>query len=186
MSKHEEQRSTDADVSPTVFIHGGNEEGDHAADSIRAVTIDRSRDDLYRFWRDPENLAGFMENIKSIRRLDDTRSHWVVAGPAGKDVEFDSVITEDVPGQRIAWTSEHADVANSGWVEFRDAPPGRGSEVRAFISYDPPAGAVGKVIAKVLQREPRVQARRELRRFKQLMETGEVTTSKARDAAPRA
>lgn len=178
--------STDADVVPTAFLHE-DDGGEHSASSVRAVTIDRPREELYAFWRDFRNLAQFMENVERIDVLDERRSHWVVSAPMGKTVEWDSEVTEDIPGRRIAWTSTgDADIANSGWIEFTDAPPGRGSEVRAFISYDPPGGTVGKVIAKVLQREPRVQARRELRRFKQLMETGEVTTSKAPDAAPRA
>ena len=110
-----------------------------------------------------------------------------LAGPGDKDVELTSEITEDVPGERIAWTSsEGSDVDHEGWVAFRDNAFGRGTEVRVFISYEPPAGIVGKVVAKVMQREPRIQARRELRRFKQLMETGEISTSKAPDAAPRA
>ncbi|MDP9414460.1 MAG: cyclase, partial [Pseudomonadota bacterium] len=74
-------------------------------------------------------------------------------------------------------SEEGADVRNSGRIDFLDAGPGRGTMVRATISYDPPAGAIGRAVAKVLQREPNVQARRDLRRFKQLMETGEITTS---------
>ena len=98
-----------------------------------------------------------------------------------------SEITDDRPGESIAWRStEDSDVDHEGWIAFRDNAFGRGTEVRVLISYDPPAGAVGKLVAKVMQREPRVQARRELRRFKQLMETGEISTSKAPDAAPRA
>jgi len=98
-----------------------------------------------------------------------------------------SEVTEDRPGEYIAWRStEGSDVDHEGWVEFRDNAFDRGTEVRVFVSYDPPAGALGKVVAKVMQREPRIQARRELRRFKQLMETGEIPTSKAPDAAPRA
>ena len=117
--------------------------------------------------------------------LDDARSQWTIVGPAGADIDLVSEITEDIPGERIAWrSSEGSDVDHEGWVEFKDNAFGRGTEVRIFISYDPPAGAVGKVVAKVLQREPRIQARRELRRFKQLMETGEISTSKAPEAAP--
>ena len=128
-----------------------------------------------------------MENVKSVELLEAGRSKWIIAGPAGKDVELVSVITEDVPGEKIAWTSsEGSDIDHEGWIAFKDNAFGRGTEVRIFISYEPPAGAIGKVVAKVLQREPRVQARRELRRFKQLMETGEISTSKAPDAAPRA
>lgn len=144
----------------------------------RTVTINKPRQQLYEFWRDFENLPQFMDNILSVERLDDRRSRWTIKAPAGTKVEFVSRITEDVPGSRIAWESEEdADVRNSGQVEFVDAAPGRGTLVRATISYDPPGGAVGRLVAKVLQREPNVQARRDLRRFKQLMETGEVTSS---------
>lgn len=187
MSRHDEPKSTDADVYPTAFIGEMKDAGPNDANSVRAVSIGVPRQELYAFWRDVTNLPRFMENVKSVEFLESGRSRWVVAGPADKDVEFISQITEDVPGEKIAWRAEEgADIDHEGWIEFRDAPPGRGTEVRVFISYDPPLGTVGKVVAKVMQREPRVQARRELRRFKQLMETGEVSTSKAPDAAPRA
>jgi uncharacterized membrane protein len=144
----------------------------------RAVTIDRQPEELYAYWRNFSNLAVLMENIERIDEIDATRSHWVVKGPAGKDVEWDSLVTEDVPNRRIAWhAADGADVQNSGWVEFRPAPGDRGTEVHALISYDAPGGAFGRTIAKILQREPNTQMRRELRRFKQLMETGEITTS---------
>jgi uncharacterized membrane protein len=144
----------------------------------RTVTINKPRRQLYDFYRAFENLPQFMDNLESVTRLDERRSRWNVKGPAGTSIEFVSRVTEDIPGSLIAWESEEgADVRNSGRVEFIDAPPGRGTYVRAIISYDPPGGAVGKAIAKVLQREPNVQARRDLRRFKQLMETGEVTSS---------
>ena len=159
----------------------------HGALSIRTVTINRLSSELYDFWRDFSNLPRFMENIERVDVIDDRRSHWVVAAPAGQSVEWDSVITEDVPGSVIAWRSaEDADVANSGRIEFQDASPGRGTQVTATISYDPPAGKVGKLIAKLFQKEPAIQSRRELRRFKQLMETGEISTSKPPVAAPRA
>lgn len=179
--------STDADVASPAFTDKDNVEGDYGASSIRAVMINRPRQELYAYWRDFSNLPTFMENVKSVEMLEPGRSQWAIAGPAGIDIDLVSEITEDTPGERIAWTSsEGSDVDHEGWIEFKDNAFGRGTEVRLFISYDPPAGAIGKVVAKVLQREPRVQARRELRRFKQLMETGEVSTSKAPDAAPRA
>jgi len=127
-----------------------------------------------------------MENLKSVTVLDQRRSHWVVAAPAGQEVEWDSVITEDQPGRLIAWESaEGADIRNSGRIEFRDGAPGRGTEVSVTMAYDPPAGAIGKLFAKIFQ-EPKIQARRELRRFKQLMETGEISTAKPPHAASRA
>jgi len=143
----------------------------------RTVTINRPRAELFAYWRDFANLASFMDNVERVDVLDAKRSHWVVKAPAGKTVEWDSVITEERDGEFIAWASEEgADVSNSGRIDFRDAGA-RGTVVTATILYDPPAGVIGKVIAKMFQREPAIQARRDLRRFKQLMETGEIATS---------
>jgi uncharacterized membrane protein len=147
----------------------------------RSVTINRSRHELYDFWRDFRNLPLFMENIESVVMIDPLRSHWKVKGPADSTVEWDSLITEDVPGEIIAWTSaEGASVPNSGRIEFRDSPNGRGTVVTATVTYDPPATKLGTFIAKLFGREPKVQARRDLRRFKQLMETGEIPTADVR------
>jgi uncharacterized membrane protein len=144
----------------------------------RTVTINRSRHELYAFWRDVENLPQVMENIESVVATDERRSHWVVRAPAGKTVEWDSVIVEDIPDELISWKSEAgADIKHSGQIEFRPAPGNRGTLVTATIVYDPPAGAIGKLVARLFQREPKVQSRRDLRRFKQFMETGEIATS---------
>jgi uncharacterized membrane protein len=144
----------------------------------RTVTINRPRDEIYAFWRNFSNLAQVMESVERIEVLDDRRSHWMVKAPAGKTVEWDAVVTDDEPGRLIAWQSvEGADVKSSGRIEFLDAAPGRGTMVRATFSYDPPAGWLGEWIAKLFQREPNVQARRDLRRLKQFLETGEVTSS---------
>jgi len=152
----------------------------------RTVLINRPRAELYAFWRDFRNLPSFMQNIHSVEARGPERWHWVVAAPAGKTVEWDSMITEDHADRVIAWTSlDGASVRNSGRVEFRDSTAGRGTEVSVTIAYDPPGGAVGQLIAKLFQREPKIQARQDLRRFKQLMETGEVSTARPPDAAPR-
>lgn len=143
----------------------------------RAVTINKPASELYAYFRDFSKLASFMENVERVDVLDDKRSHWVVKAPAGKTVEWDARITEERDGELIAWASEDgADVPNAGRIEFRDAGA-RGTVVTATIAYDPPAGTIGKLVAKLFQREPAIQARRDLRRFKQLMETGEVATS---------
>ena len=143
----------------------------------RSVTINRPAANLYAYWRDFSNLATFMDNIVEIKVLDDTRSHWVVKAPGGKTVEWDAIVTDDQQGRSIAWTSaDGADIPNSGRVEFHEAGA-RGTVVTATILYDPPAGVIGQVIAKMFQREPGIQARRDLRRFKQLMETGEIATA---------
>ena len=142
----------------------------------RSVTINRPSHELYAYWRDFGNLATFMENIERIDVLDSERSHWVVKAPGGNTVEWDARITDDEDGRAIAWTSENADVANSGRVEFKAAGV-RGTVVTATLLYDPPAGFIGKIVAKLFQREPNVQARQDLRRFKQLMETGEIAVA---------
>lgn len=157
-----------------------------AALAARTVTINRPRAELYAFWRDFWNLALFMENIESVTPGDDRRSHWVVKAPAGKTVEWDSVLVEEVENELLAWeTVEGSGLRNAGRIEFRDGPPGRGTEVTATIVYEPPGGELGKLVAKLFQKEPKIQARRELRRFKQLMETGEISTAKTPDAAPQ-
>lgn len=151
--------------------------------SARAVTINKPVDEVFAYFRDFANLPTFMDNVERIRVLDDQRSAWEVKGPAGT-YEWIARITEEVPNRLIAWTSEPgADVANSGRVEFRDAGT-RGTVVTATILYTPPGGVVGKVIAKLFQREPAIQSRRDLRRLKQLMETGEIATG-ARNAAEK-
>ena len=152
----------------------------------RTVSINRGRTELYAFWRDFKNLPVFMDNIRSVEVIDERTSHWVVEGPAGKAVEWDSVITADVPGELIEWQSaEGASVRNSGKVEFLDSTNQRGTIVRVTLAYDPPGGTVGKLVAKLFAREPNIQARRDLRRFKQLMETGEVSNATPPAAAPR-
>ncbi len=172
MSEHDVMEARD-DAPPTA---SKTIEPDRAL-SREAVTINRPAQDLFAFWRDPANLVAFMDNIVSIEPIDANRSNWTVRAPMGREVGFESVVTNEVPGREISWQSaEGADVDNSGKIEFEDADQ-RGTVVRATIAYDPPGGMVGQMLAKLFGREPRVQARRDLHRFKQLMETGEVATS---------
>ena len=154
--------------------------------AVRAVTIGRPRDEVFAFFRDFTNLARFMENIERIDVLDNGRSHWVVKAPAGRSVEWDSVLTKEEPGRLLMWqTAPDAEVENHGRVVFTDAPGGRGTEIHATIVYEPPAGALGKLIATLFQMEPGQQAKRDLRRLKMLLETGEIATTEYPDAAPR-
>jgi len=171
---------------PAVASAGIAADPDENTLVAKTVTINRDRRALYAFWRDFRNLPLFMENIESVTVTDDQRSHWKVKAPAGTDVEWDSVIVEDIPGEVIEWRSvDDASIKNSGRIEFRDSGNGRGTWVSAVIAYDPPAGKLGKAIATLFGREPKLQARRDLRRFKQLMETGELATSQPPAAAPR-
>ncbi|WP_428333822.1 SRPBCC family protein [Novosphingobium sp.] len=143
----------------------------------KSVTINRPRSELYAFWRDFSRLPDVMDNVERIEMVSATRSHWVVRAPGGRSVEWDADVTEDRDGELIAWASvEGADIRNSGRIEFRDAGA-RGTIVTATIAYDPPGGVIGQIIAKLFQREPAIQTRRDLRRFKQLMETGEIATN---------
>lgn len=141
------------------------------------VTIARPAADLYSFWRDQANLAQVMENVITIEPVDGHSTRWTVKGPAGATVSWTAVITEDEPGHHLTWHSTpDSEVANSGRIEFRDAGA-RGTVVRATIAYLAPGGTPGKLVAKLFQREPRIQTRRDLHRFKQLMETGEIATA---------
>jgi uncharacterized membrane protein len=147
---------------------------------MRAITIDRGPEEVYAFWRDFENLPRFMEHLESVQVTTDRRSHWKVKAPAGRSVEWDAEMTEDVSGERIAWRSlPGADVPNRGVVRFLRAPADGGTEVHVDLRYEPPAGRAGAAIAKLFGEEPELQLATDLRRFKQVLETGEVVRSDA-------
>ncbi len=147
----------------------------------RTVTIARPRHDLYAFWRDFANLPQFMEHLESVRVDSPTRSHWKAKAPAGSSVEWEAEIVNDVPDEIIAWKSVgDADVANAGAVNFSDAPGDRGTIVKVTLDYEPPGGKVGALVARLFGEDPDRQVREDLRKFKQLMETGAITTSARR------
>lgn len=156
---------------------------DSAIRAEKTVTINRSADELYRFWRDLENLPSFMQHLKSVTVQDERHSHWVANAPLGQDVEWDAEIVSDEPGRLIAWASaEDALVPNSGFVRFQLASGDRGTEVKVVIEYEPPGGALTAAIAKLFGEEPEQQIGDELSRFKQLMETGEIATVEGQPA----
>lgn len=147
----------------------------------RSVTINKPRAELYAFWRDFANLPTFMENIEKVEPTEGGRAKWTIAAPGGASVEIETEITDDRIGEAIGWRSvEGSDIAAEGRVSFADAPADRGTIVEAEVRYRPPGGEVGRLIAALFQREPAIQARRELKRFKMLMETGEIATSRNR------
>lgn len=144
----------------------------------KTVTVNRSAADLYRVWRDFENLPTFMKHLKSVQMLDETRSHWVATAPLGGSVEWDAELVTDQENHLIAWASiEGAEIDNSGFVRFQPAPQERGTEVKVVLEYSIPAGKVGAAIVKLFGEEPEQQIGDELRRFKMLMETGEIATT---------
>ncbi len=144
----------------------------------KSVTINQPAAELYSFWRNFENLPRFMKHIKSVTSLNDTRSHWVASAPLGTNVEWDADLVRDEPNQLIAWASvEGADIENSGFVRFQPATGNRGTVVKVVLEYNIPGGAVTAAIAKLFGEEPEQQIGDELRRFKMLMETGEIATT---------
>jgi uncharacterized membrane protein len=143
-----------------------------------SVTINRPIEELYRFWRNLENLPHFMQHLESVHRVTDTLSHWRAKAPAGKTVEWNAEIINDVPNQVIGWRSvEGSDVVSAGSVHFDNGGPGRGTRVRVRLQYSPPGGKLGAVVAKLLGSDPATQIREDLRRFKQIVESGEVPTT---------
>jgi len=143
-----------------------------------AATINRSADELYRFWRNFENLPRFMRHLVSVEQLDERRSHWVAQAPGGRTVEWDAEIINEIPNELIGWrTLDHADVISAGSVRFASAGAERGTEVHVRLQYEPPGGKVGAVVAWMLGQDPNHTIQEDLRRFKQLLETGEVPTT---------
>lgn len=146
----------------------------------QAVTIKRPRSEVYGFWHNFENLPRFMAHLESVEVIDERRSHWKAKAPAGSAVEWDAEIVEDRPNELIVWRSlPDAGVPNSGSVQFRDAPGNRGTEVLVELRYQPPGGKLSALIAKLFGEEPGQQVKGDLRRFKQVMEVGEIVHSDA-------
>jgi uncharacterized membrane protein len=145
---------------------------------VRAqITVRAARDEVYAFWHDFQNLPRFMTYIEDVQQSDG-RSHWKARAPMGKTVEWDAETTRDVPGEMIAWRSLHGvPVRTSGTVRFVDAPGDRGTEIHLEMEYDLPGGAVLATLAKMVGGDPKAMAKDDLRRLKQVMETGEVVRS---------
>jgi uncharacterized membrane protein len=140
----------------------------------RTITINRPRMEVYNYWRELKNLPNFMEHLVSVRGNEDGITHWVAKAPVGT-VEWTAELVLDRPGEVISWRSvAHADVTNAGEVQFRDADGSKGTEVEVHLSYDPPAGKLGTIVAKLFGEEPDQQIRDDLERFKQIMEGGQA------------
>src|SRR5262249_35069096 len=120
-----------------------------------AVTINRSTEELYRYWRNFENLPRFMKHLVSVRELDSRRSHWVANAPAGRTVEWQGEIINEIPNELIGWrTLDNSDVISAGSVRFIPVGPDRGTRVHVRLQYSPPGGKFGAAIAWMLGEEP--------------------------------
>jgi uncharacterized membrane protein len=156
---------------------------DDSIEVTKAMLINRPAEEIYRFWRDFKNLPRVMQHLESVEIIDNKRSRWIAKGPAGKRIEWEAETTEDQPNESIAWRStEGATVENSGSVWFEPASGGRGTLVRVELNYRPPAGRLGATIAKLFGEEPELQLDDDLRRLKQLLETGEIITTEGQPA----
>lgn len=145
---------------------------------VTVMTIAKPADTLYAFWRDFANLPRVMPNLHRVRMLDATRAEWVAKAPFGASVAWQTTITEDEPGRRIAWRSlPDAEVASQGEIDFLPASGGRGTDVRLRLAYQPPGGRLVLGLARLFGEAPEQRGREDLRRFKQLMEAGEIISN---------
>ncbi len=143
-----------------------------------AITINRPVDEVYAYWHNFEQLPTFMYHLESVTNTGAGHSHWKARAPMGRTVEWDAEIVKDDANQVIAWHSlPGADVDNTGSVRFQPAPADQGTEVIVEIDYSLPGGALGALAAKMFGEDPEQQIKDDLRRFKQIMETGEVLRS---------
>jgi uncharacterized membrane protein len=150
----------------------------------KSVTINASPEQIYTFWRNFENLPRFMHNLEAVEVHDGKRSRWVAKGPAGRKVDWEAEIINEIPNELIGWRSiEGSEVDNAGSVHFTPATGGRGTEVKVVLRYDPPAGKFGARVSKILGEDPAVNVQEDLRRLKMLIETGELATIEGQAAA---
>lgn len=152
----------------------------------KSITVNLPADVVYNFWHNFENLPRFMSHLESVNVMGMRRSHWKAKAPVGRTVEWDAEVTEDVPNTLIAWRSlEGADIPNTGIVEFKPAPGGRGTEIHVELYYESPAGKIGVTLAKMFGEEPQIQVADDLRAFKQVMETGAIVRTDGTEMGKR-
>lgn len=153
----------------------------------RRITVNRPADALYRFWRDFSNAPRFMERVEAVQVSGERRTHWRARGPAGVSLEWDAEVTEERPHELIGWRSlAGAPIQHSGVVRFEPAPAGRGTVVTVEMEYAPPGGRLTATAARLIGYAPEQQLQEDLRRFKQLMETGVVVMAQPSAGSQRA
>jgi uncharacterized membrane protein len=152
-----------------------------------SIATGKMPDECYRFWRNVANLPRFIDGLQSVQTLDERRFHWVAKGSSDETpLEWDCEITEDRPGAALAWrTVNGAEVPNAGSVIFEPLPHGRGTIVRLSIHYSPVDGELTAALAKLLRQDPQSRVHEDLRRFKQLLESGEIATTHGQSTGRR-
>ncbi len=152
----------------------------------KSMDVNRSPEACYRFWRDVENFPRFMPHVEQVESLDGTHSRWRVRGPLKQTVQWDAELTSDIPGQQLGWRAmSGAELAHTGLVRFSPAPGQRGTRIEVEFSFHPPLGKAGVMLARMTGDEPPQQISEDLRRFKQLIETGEIPTTIGQPAGRR-
>jgi uncharacterized membrane protein len=154
--------------------------------SHSSVLLNCSREEAYKFWRDFENLPRFMRHIHSVSKVSNNQYRWTALTPLGGRVSWDAEIVAEHPNELISWRSlPSSEIQVDGSVEFRNAPANRGTIIEAVVIYKPPAGPVGRSVAKLFGKYPGFIMRQDLRRFKALVETGEIPTIEGQSHGPR-
>ena len=144
----------------------------------KSIIVDRTPEELYRYWRNLENLPNFVEILESVEVLDQKRSRWTILAPAGVRMTWNAEITVDRENEMIGWVAAAgSSVETAGYVRFERAPGGRGTVVRVALEYNPPGGKIGAAVSSLLGKRPGGHIEEALRRFKQLMETGDIATA---------
>ena len=169
-----------------VLVGGArrDEQGERTVEAH--VAIDKQPDEVYAYWRDLSNLPTFMRNLIRVTTSDDGRSHWVAQGPLGRKAEWTAEITEDQPGQLLAWRSlDGSGVPTGGAVRFAAMAGGRGTYLHVSFAYSPPAGALGEILARLTGRRPQAQVQTDLGRFRAALEAGEAPTTTGQPAGQR-
>lgn len=152
----------------------------------KSILINKSPAEVYRFWRNLENLPKFMKNLESVKEIDNKHSHWVAKGPAGASMEWKAEIINEKENELIGWRSlSGSQVANAGSVQFKPGPGEEGCIVQIELQYEPPGGSVGAMFAKLVGQNPESQIEEDLRRMKQLLETGEIVETEGQPSGRR-
>jgi uncharacterized membrane protein len=153
----------------------------HGIKVSELVTINRTPEELYGFWRRLENLPRIMRHLESVHVIDEGRSRWRIRGPAGAAIEWDAEIVRDFPGRLITWQSlPYTSVIHAGSVSFDRVPGGAGTELRVILRYDPPGGALGAALAELLGEDPGRRIREDLLNFKRMVESEEILAAGGR------
>jgi uncharacterized membrane protein len=133
------------------------------------VEVDASARRCYDYWRDLTHPPNIFDDVEEVTQTGEDTYHWKVTGPAGKTIEWEARITEDVPGSKIAWESTgEGHVETAGNVQFEDK--GERCAITVALKYDPPGGVAGEMVTKLSSQDPEKQLRRALESFKDVAE----------------